>query len=86
MVTAFDCVHLSWCCCFWGEDNQQHLAKFPPDLDDDRVFLLFNPDKSLRAFGNEAEREYSDLRWEGHTDSYFFQGIESFFDPEQVSV
>lgn len=83
MTTAFDCVHLSWC----NEHVQQKLVnKFPSDLQDDRVFILLNPDKSFRAFGNEAEQEYTDLRCEGHTDSYFFEGIESFFDSEQVSI
>lgn len=87
MTTAFDCEYLSWCSSFWDRDVQQKLViKFPSDLEDDRVFILLNPDKSLRAFGTEAELKYSDLRCKGHTDSYFFKGIESLFDPEQVSV
>lgn len=84
MPTAFDCVHLSWCSSFWDKYEQQTLVKFPSNLEDDRVFILLNPDKSFRAFGSEAEREYSDLRWKGQTDSYFFEGIESLFDSEQA--
>lgn len=86
MTTAFDCVYLSWCSSYWDKELY-NLVKFPPNLADDRVFILLNPDKSLRALGTEAERIYLDSRaCKGHSDSYFFKGIESLFDPEQVSV
>lgn len=48
--------------------------------------LLLNPDKTLRAFGFEAQQQYSDLCEENDHQSYFFfENITTIAETEQAS-
>lgn len=48
--------------------------------------LLLNPDKSFRAFGNEAQKQYERLKDEQRWEFYFFQDITSVLDSQKVSI
>lgn len=91
LAAAFDLRNSSWGCAFSPRGRQSDVrsiiwsskrcisSTLPASL-------LLNPDKSFRAFGNEAQKQYERLKDEQRWEFYFFQDITSVLDSQKVSI
>lgn len=89
---AFDIRNPLWMVCFstkhrWFEDVSTYVQNDLPVQYRDKVFpsLLLNPDKSLKAFGYEAEQQFISRKEERSEDYYYFRRFTTDFFSNQVS-
>lgn len=94
LAAAFDIRNSSWGCAFslcghwsdvrtinWNSNKwNRNVSQTLP------ASLLLNPDKSLMAFGFDAQEQYECLTDEQRMAFYFFQEITSVLDSQKVSI
>lgn len=61
--------------------NEENFGNIPWGIPSS---LLLNSDKSVRAFGHEAEEQYHHISQDGNTDYYFFKQISRLYESEKV--
>lgn len=87
MVATFDFSNFRWkyyfaFCGRMSEIFMKNVGHIPLSIPSS---LMLNSDKSVRAFGHEAEEQYHHISQEGNTDYYFFKQISRLYESAKVS-